>query len=97
MLHDKCEYVFIVSEKILWKSKNKMQAESGFGSRQFDIGCLDSVIEFGPQSFLPTPKQLGLHVNSAWLQSFSKRKLFALLKFFATNKKAALERMRLVK
>jgi len=28
-----------------------MQAEGGFGSRQFDIGCLDSVIEFGPQSF----------------------------------------------
>jgi hypothetical protein len=27
-----------------------MQAEGGFGSRQFDIGCLDSVIEFGPQS-----------------------------------------------
>jgi hypothetical protein len=26
-----------------------MQAESGFGSRQFDIGCFASVIEFGPQ------------------------------------------------
>jgi hypothetical protein len=50
MLQEKCEYVFIVSEKILWKSENRMQAEGGFGSRQFDIGCLDSVIEFGPQS-----------------------------------------------
>jgi hypothetical protein len=26
-----------------------MQAEGGFGSRQFDIGCLVSAVEFGPQ------------------------------------------------
>ena len=46
-----CEYVLIVREKILCEIENTMQAEGGFGSRQFDIGCLDSVIEFGPQSF----------------------------------------------
>jgi len=27
----------------------KMQAEGGFGSRQFLVGCFASVIEFGPQ------------------------------------------------
>jgi hypothetical protein len=26
-----------------------MQAEGGFGSRQFDIGCFASTVEFGPQ------------------------------------------------
>jgi hypothetical protein len=26
-----------------------MQAEGGFGSRQFDVGCLVSMVEFGPQ------------------------------------------------
>jgi hypothetical protein len=30
---------------------HEVQTEGGFGSRQSDIGCLDSVIEFGPQSF----------------------------------------------
>jgi len=50
---DSCGYlqqVSVVSWKFVWESKNAMQAEGGFGSRQFDIGCLDSVIEFGPQS-----------------------------------------------
>jgi len=48
-----CEYlqqVSVVSWKLVWKNKNGMQAEGGFGSRQFGIGCLDSVIEFGSQS-----------------------------------------------
>jgi hypothetical protein len=44
------QQVLIVSLVIVWKIKNTMQAEGGFGSRQFDIGCLDSVIEFGPRS-----------------------------------------------
>jgi hypothetical protein len=47
-------YIFIqvsvASQRRVWKSKFGMQAEGGFGSRQFDIGCLDSVIEFGSQS-----------------------------------------------
>jgi hypothetical protein len=45
------EYVLIVREEILCESRKRMQAEGGFGSRQFGIGCLDSVIEFGSQSF----------------------------------------------
>jgi hypothetical protein len=28
-----------------------MQAEGGFGSRQFDSGCFASTVEFGPQQF----------------------------------------------
>jgi hypothetical protein len=28
-----------------------VQAEGGFGSRQFDIGCFASAVEFGPQQF----------------------------------------------
>jgi hypothetical protein len=50
---DSCGYlqqVSVVSWKFVWESKSTMQAEGGFGSRQFGIGCLDSVIEFGPQS-----------------------------------------------
>jgi hypothetical protein len=45
-----------------------MQAEGGFGSRQFDIGCLDSVIEFGPQSYCRRQN------NSACIQIFLKAK-----------------------
>jgi hypothetical protein len=45
-----------------------MQAEGGFGSRQFDIGCLDSVIEFGPQSFADTKTT---RPASGFSQSFS--------------------------
>jgi hypothetical protein len=48
---DSCGYlqqVSVVSWKLVWESKNTMQAERGFGSRQLSIGCLDRVIEFGP-------------------------------------------------
>jgi hypothetical protein len=40
-----------------------LQAEGGFGSRQFDISCLDSVIEGGIQSTRQCQKQLGLRLN----------------------------------
>jgi hypothetical protein len=43
------QQVPVVSRKIVWEIRNEMQAEGGFGSRQFDIGCLVSVVEFGPQ------------------------------------------------
>jgi hypothetical protein len=41
-----CGYVLFAILKPVWKIKKRMQAEGGFGSHQFDIGCLDSVIEF---------------------------------------------------
>ncbi len=41
-----------------------MQAEGGFGSRQLVVGCLVSVVEFGPQQ-LADAKQLGLHGESS--------------------------------
>jgi hypothetical protein len=45
------QQVSVVLFEIVWESKKRMQAEGGFGSRQLDIGCLDRVIECGPQSF----------------------------------------------
>jgi len=41
-----------------------MQAEGGFGRRQFDIGCLDSMIEFGPQSVHRHKNKLSLRLKS---------------------------------
>jgi hypothetical protein len=41
--------VSIVSARCVWKSKFRMQVESGFGSRHIFVGCFASVIEFGPQ------------------------------------------------
>jgi hypothetical protein len=45
------QQVPVVSRKIVWEIRNKMQAEGSFGSRQFDIGCFASAVEFGPQQF----------------------------------------------
>jgi hypothetical protein len=50
---DPCGYlqqVTVVSRTNVCEIKSRMQAEGGFGSRQFGVGCLDSVIEFGIQS-----------------------------------------------
>jgi hypothetical protein len=47
-----CGYLyqeFVVSPKYVWETKNKLQAEDGFGSRRIFVSCFASVIEFGPQ------------------------------------------------
>jgi len=67
-----------VNLEFVWESKYRMQAEGGFGSRQFDIGCLDSVIEFGLQSI--HRRQYNSACISIFPESwvFSKSKLLAL-------------------
>jgi hypothetical protein len=42
-LVDKFNKFGLSGEKTFGKVSGEVQAEGGFGSRQFDIGCLDSV------------------------------------------------------
>jgi hypothetical protein len=66
-----CAYLPIVSLKFVCESISKVQAEGGFGSRRFDIGCLVSALSLDLNNS-PTPKQLGPHPifyrSPTWVQ-----------------------------
>jgi hypothetical protein len=72
---DKFKKFRLSGEKSFGKVSGAVQAEGGFGSRQSDVGCLDSVIEVGIQSTRRRQKQLGLHLNVHQASIFEQPKV----------------------